>query len=193
MEQTKKLLTAKVISRVAEPIIWLPLMIWLVLKNIQLPEENRWLFYLLLLTFVFVIPFCYFMYLVYIKKEFDIDITQRNKRIGFTVKSMMSFAVALILTRYQSWELFKITLAVFLATASLILITLRWKISFHGGLNSLIFSTVNYLYHWRFWWLFLLLIPIGWSRLTMRKHNFSQFAAGVLVCTSIFFLVTGAL
>ncbi len=187
----KKQFAARIISRATEPLIWLPLMIWLVLHNVNLPARQQVIYYPILLLFVFVIPFGYFVYLVFVKKEFDLDISQRKKRIGFTLKSMVSFAVAVAITFFLNRELFIITSAVFLSTLGLVLITLRWKISFHGGLNTLIFYTVNYLYNWRFWWLFLLLIPIGWSRLVMKKHNLDQFLAGTALCAAIFFLVTG--
>lgn len=185
-----RLFIAGVISRVAEPLIWLPLMIWQVLSHVSLPGDKKLIYYPMLLFFVFIIPFSYFMYLVFIKKEFDFDVTQRSKRVGFTLKSMGSFAVGLLLTFFMDRQLFVITGAVFLATLSLVLVTTRWKISFHGGLNSLIFCTINYLYNWHFWWLFLLLLPIGWARLTMKKHTVAQYAAGVALCTGIFFAVT---
>ncbi|MHB9093498.1 MAG: hypothetical protein ACYC21_02405 [Eubacteriales bacterium] len=190
ISDNKKSKAAEIVSRAAEPLVWLPLMIWLVLWHVNLPGEKRIVYYLVLLVFIFVIPFGYFMYLVFIKREFDLDVTQRNKRIGFTLKSMVSFAVAAVLTYFMNRELFVITSAVFISTLSLILITIRWKISFHGGLNTLIFCTVNYLYNWQFWWLFLLLIPIGWARLTMKKHTPAQFVAGVTLCAAIFWIVT---
>jgi len=185
-----RLLWARMISRISEPLIWLPLMIWLVVRHVDLPEAEQAAYYPLLLLFVFVIPFGYFMYLVFIKKEFDLDVTQRKKRVAFTLKSMVSFAVAVVLTFFMDRELFFITLAVFLSTLSLVLITIRWKISFHGGLNTLIFCTVNYIYDWAYFWLFLLLIPISWSRLVMKKHNLAQVVAGITLCAAIFFLVT---
>ncbi len=186
----KKLLAARIVSRATEPLIWLPLMIWLVLRNVNLPVYEQVIYYPILLLFVFIIPFSYFIYLVFVKKEFDMDISERSKRVGFTLKSMGSFAVAVAVTFFVNRELFVITIAVFLSTLSLVLITMHWKISFHGGLNTLIFYTVNYLYNWRFWWLFLLLIPIGWARLVMKKHNMVQFLAGTALCAAIFFLIT---
>lgn len=192
-DSSLKLKMAQVISRISEPIFWLPLMIWLVLGNMNIPRDKQVIYYPVLLIFVFVIPFTYFLYLVYIRKEFDFDITDRTKRIGFTLKSMASFAVAVALTYFMDKQLFILTMAVFFSTLSLVLVTLKWKISFHGGLNALIYCTVNYLYDWKFWWLFLLLIPIGWARLVMKKHDLSQLIAGIGLCTAIFTLVTGAL
>ncbi len=188
---SKALLAAQIISRITEPLIWLPLMVWLVLSNVSLPVHQQVVWFPVLLLFVFVIPFGYFLYLVFIRKEFDIDVTRRSKRVDFTLKCMASFAVAVGITLFLNRELFIITGAVFLSTLSLILVTIYWKISFHGGLNTLIYSTVNYLYDWQFWWLFLILIPIGWARLAMDKHNLSQYAAGVLLSAAVFFTVTG--
>ncbi|WP_418792109.1 hypothetical protein [Phosphitispora sp. TUW77] len=188
---TMAMLAATVISRITEPLIWLPLIVWLVLRKVSLPADKKEAYFSVLLLFVFVIPFTYFLYLIFVKKEIDIDVTQRSKRIGFTLKSMVSFSVAVGITFFLSRELFIITGAVFLATLSLVLVTLYWKISFHGGLNTLIYSTVNYLYAWEYWWLFLFLIPIGWARLTMRKHDLSQFVGGVLLSAAIFFIIIG--
>jgi len=188
---SRALLAAKIISRITEPLIWLPLMVWLVLRNVSLPVHKQVVYFPVLLLFVFVIPFGYFLYLVLIRKQFDVDITQRIKRVDFTLKCMVSFAVAVGITFFLNRELFIITGAVFLATLSLVLVTIYWKISFHGGLNTLIYSTVNYLYGWQFWWLFLILIPIGWARLTMNKHDFSQYAGGILLSAAVFFAVTG--
>lgn len=188
-----KLKIARVISRISEPIFWVPFMIWLVMRNMNIPQDKQIFYYPVLLIFVFIIPFAYFLYLVYIRKEFDFDITERTKRIGFTLKSMASFWVAVALTYFMDKQFFVLTMAVFIAVLALVLVTLKWKISFHGGLNALIFSTVNYLYEWKFWWLFLVLIPIGWARLVLKKHDFSQLTAGIVLCTGIFLLITGAL
>ncbi len=188
----QKLLIARLISRVTEPLIWVPLMIWLVLRQVNLSAYERRVYYPVLLFFIFVIPFGYFIYLVSIKKVFDPDISERSNRVSLTLKSMVSFALAVFLTFFMARELFIITGAVFLSTLSLVLITTRWKISFHSGLNTLAFCTVNYLYNWRLWWLFLLLIPIGWARLALQKHNLAQLIAGMLISAAIFLIVTGS-
>jgi len=143
-----------------------------------------------LLLFVFVFPFGYFLYLLLVKKEFDIDITERGKRLEYTLKSMISFGIGFSLTYFMDRELFIITGSVFLSTLGLILVTSRWKISFHAGLNTLIFCAVNYFYHWQFWWLFFLLIPIGLARIIMKKHTLAQFVAGIILCAVIFLSVT---
>lgn len=184
---------ANIVSRLAEPLFWLPVMIWLVVSKVSIPADKQLIFYPVLLLFIFVIPCVYFLYLIFVKKEFDIDITERSKRLEFTLKSMVSFGIGFILTYFMDKELFTITGAVFLSSLSLILVTTRWKISFHGGLNTLIFCTVNYFYHWRFWWMFLLLIPIGLARVIMKKHSPAQFVAGTVLCAVIFWSVAGFL
>lgn len=192
-KQKTLLLLANIVSRLTEPLFWLPVMIWLVVNNVRIPAGKQLIYYPVLLLFVFVIPCGYFLYLLLVKKEFDIDITERGKRLGYTLKSMISFGIGFILTYYMDQELFVITGAVFLSTLILIVVTARWKISFHGGLNTLVFCTVNYFYHWRFWWMFLLLIPIGMARLIMKKHSLAQFVAGTVVCGAIFLSVTSFL
>ena len=184
---------ANIVSRLTEPLFWLPVMIWLVVSKVKIPADKQLIYYPVLLLFIFVIPCVYFLYLIFVKKEFDIDITERSKRLGFTLKSMISFGIGFILSYFMDKELFTITGAVFLSSLSLILVTTRWKISFHGGLNTLTFCTVNYFYHWRFWWMFLLLIPIGLARIIMKKHSPAQFVAGTVLCAVIFWSVTGFL
>jgi len=184
---------AEIISRLAEPLFWLPLMIWLVLRRAQLPMREQVINYLILLVFVFIVPFGYFSYLVFVKKEVDMDFTVRSKRVGLIVKSMLSFTAAPIITLFIDRLVFVITTAVYLSTLGLVLVTLKWKISFHAGLNTLIFYTVNYLYDWRYWWLFFLLIPISWARLEMKKHNPAQLIAGVVLPSIIFMIITSIL
>lgn len=192
-KQKTLLLWANIVSRITEPLLWLPVMIWLVVSNTNVPVGKQFIYFPILLLFVFVFPFGYFLYLLLVKKEFDIDITERGKRLGYTSKSMISFGIGFILTYFMGRELFIITGAVFLSSLGLILVTTRWKISFHGGLNTLVFCTVNYFYQWRFWWMFLLLIPIGLARLIMKKHTLAQFVAGIVLCAAIFLSVTGFL
>lgn len=186
-------LLANIVSRITEPLLWLPVMIWLVVSNIRIPVSKQLIYFPVLLLFVFVIPFGYFVYLLLVKKEFDIDITERYKRLRYASKSMISFGIGFIFTYFMDRELFIITGAVFLSTLGLILVTTRWKISFHGGLNTLAFCTINYFYHWRFWWVFFLLIPIGLARLIMKKHTLAQFVAGTILCAAVFLSVTGFL
>lgn len=193
LNKTSSIQAAKFISRAGEPIIWVPFVIWLTLENVHINPEQKLFYFTALFFFAFLIPFIYFMYKVFLKKDFDIDITRREKRSGFILRSMISFSVAVGLSYFADRTLFIVSLAVLVSTLILVIITTRWKISFHGGLNTLLLMTVNYLYNWRFWWLFLLLIPIGWARLVLKKHDLGQFIAGTAVCATVFMLVTNVL
>lgn len=180
----------RIISRLTEPIIWIPLVLWIVLEKLQSSLGKIVNYYFITLFFFFIVPFGYALFVIFIKKDLDIDISDKSKRIKFAVLPMLSFAIGVTITYFIDKQFFIITLAAFMSTMLLVVITHLFKISYHSGLNALYFYVVNYLYNWHFWWLFLLLIPISWGRWTMKKHTIMQLFAGVIVSTFTFFLIT---
>lgn len=181
----------RLISRVSEPLIWIPLVLWFVLKKLSYPTEQVINDYLILLTFFFLIPLAYSLFIIFIKKDVDIDISDKSKRIKFALLPMASFAIGVGSAYFINKQFCVITFAAFMSTLVLVLITRRSKISYHSGLNAMYFCSINYLYNWSFWWLFLFLIPIGWGRWTLKKHSVTQLIAGIVASTSTFLLTTG--
>lgn len=56
-----------------------------------------------------------------------------------------------------------------------------FKISGHMVIATLAVSGVNLFFGLHFFWLYLLLIPIMWARLTLKVHTYSELLAGILL------------
>lgn len=180
----------RIISRITEPILWIPLVLWLVMSKLRFAPGQTVNDFFVALFFFFIVPLGYALFVIFIKKTVDIDISDKNKRIKFASLPMSSFAIGVVISFFINKQLFIIALAAFVSILALVAITYHSKISYHSGLNALYFCIINYLYNWDFWWLFLILIPIGWGRLATKKHNIVQLVAGGLVSALSFFALT---
>lgn len=180
----------RIISRISEPIIWIPVVLWLVMGKMRFTPGQTLNDYFVTLFFFFVFPLSYALYVIFITKAVDIDISDKDKRIKFALWPMFSVAIGVIITYFINKELFIIAIAAFTSTLVLLAITYHSKISYHSGLNALYFCIINYLYEWDFWWLFLILIPISWGRWALKKHSIVQLCAGVVASGATFFSVT---
>lgn len=181
--------TARIISRVFEPIIWVPLVVILSIYKVQATNTEKIYSTIVLLFFVFLVPLVYFLDSIFIKKTIDIDVTLRQKRKKILVIFSVSFLLGVLYTHFINQNIFLITLAVFFAFLALAVITFFWKISFHSGLNTILMLLVVHFYGLKFAWLFVLLIPIFYSRIALEKHSIWQLVAGFGVSFLVFSLV----
>lgn len=181
--------TARIISRVFEPILWVPLVVILSIYKVQATYIEKIYSTAVLLFFVFLFPLVYFLNSIFIKKTMDIDVTLREQRKKILVIFSISFLVGVLYTHFINQKIFLITLAVFFAFLALSIITFFWKISFHSGLNTLLMLLVVHFYGLKFAWLFLFLIPIFYSRLALKKHSIWQLLAGFVVSFAVFSMV----
>jgi len=82
-------------------------------------------------------------------------------------------------------------IAVIYALNSLVLaiISQWWKISVHTGTFASIATIAVIIFGPKFWWLYLILIPLAWSRIYRKRHSLWQTTFGALVTTVITLLV----
>jgi hypothetical protein len=180
----------KIISRATEPIMWIPFVLWLVMDKLRFAPEQAYNDYFIALLFFYIFPLGYALYVIFITKTVDIDISDQDKRIRFALWPMFSVLIGVVISYFINKVLFIIALAAFISALVLVTITYHSKISYHSGLNALYFCIINYLYNWEFWWLFLILIPISWGRWALKKHSIVQLCAGVVASGATFFSVT---
>jgi len=144
---------------------------------------------------VTVSPFLIFFPLIFFAASLklgwisDIDLSDRRERPYFLSVFLISLAAAIILLYFLDVPQKFLAYAVsgFVITIIAAVITLFWKISFHTAITSSVFAAIVILGGTRFLPLLLLIIPIGWSRLVLKKHTFWQVVGGTLLA----FLVTG--
>lgn len=133
-----------------------------------------------------------FIYAVYIwKKErrIDIDMTHREDRIVPLLLSCLGalFGSYLIQTRIHNSTLLLIGYVLVAMLALLTIVTFVWKISLH---TATLTGAVSLLVIFRgpeFAWLYLLILPVAWARLTLKQHTKAQLTAGAIVGAVITF------
>ncbi len=144
-------------------------------------EILSWLALLLPLTVV--PPLLYLFWLVHRGALEDIYMPERATRLRPLAVVMGWILFCLMLIRY--WEAPLLVEAFFLSALILIgilsLVTLFWKISFHGAtISAAATATVMVAGSWA--WPIILLIPlVGWARIRLERHTPRQVVYGSLV------------
>lgn len=181
MAKRKNSLVAGVISRIFDPVVEIPLAliiaVWWAVEN-----GFRWRFLVLLLMIDVLLPFMYFMHMLRKGEVKNWDIRDRKERIPLYLFTLIVHFIGLVLAWVLGKQSLLIVLVVFyLVAIAFLLITLFWKISIHAGVNSLLITFVNMITGWRYWWLYVVLILVGWARVRDGHHRWSQVIAGALV------------
>jgi membrane-associated phospholipid phosphatase len=145
----------------------------------------------LLLPLIIVPPLAYLFWLVHKGQLEDIYMPRRETRIRPLTVIMVWLLVCLGLIRY--WRAPQIVEAFVLVTIVLVgvlsLVTLYWKISFHGATISAA-ATATVMVTGSYAWPVVLLIPlVGWSRIRLKRHTPRQVIYGSLVGALIALIV----
>ena len=138
---------------------------------------------LLLMPLVALPPLGYIFWLVSIGQLEDIYMPERRSRLGPLTVLMVWLLICLGLMRY--WEAPTIVEMFVLATTVLVgilgLVTLFWKISFHGATITAA-ATATLLVAGSSAWPVMLLVPlVGWARVRLRRHTTGQVICGSLI------------
>jgi membrane-associated phospholipid phosphatase len=144
-------------------------------------EIFQWL--ILLMPLIVVPPLAYLLWQVYRGTLEDIYMPKRETRLRPLVVLMVWLLICLKLIRY--WAAPPIVETFVLATIILVsilgLVTLFWKISFHGATISAA-ATATLIVAGGSAWPIMLLVPlVGWSRIRLERHTPRQVIYGSLV------------
>lgn len=185
---------AEVISIVASPpLVGTVFFIFLLFKNSpDLSQGLRWL--------VGISPFLIFIPVLYLVISYrlgwvsDLDLSDRNERpLPLTVFIVgVGIAAFILYILKVPMDLYVYVLSGFIMLVVMTIITFFWKISLHTATLSSIFTAIVVLGGFKFLPFFLILIPVSWARVLLRKHSLNQVIAGLLVSTlctiSVFYL-----
>lgn len=171
-------IVAEIISRVLDPVWEIPGAILLAIA-FAVGEGLRWRFLGLLLFIDAVVPFIFFLMMLRHKQIVNWDMQKREQRLPIFVFTLLCHLAGLWLAH----ELGKTELVAVLGVFYVIgitfgLITLKWKISLHAGVNAVLFTTINIFYGWHYWWLYGLLALVMWARVYQKHHTWAQVVAG---------------
>lgn len=172
---------AGLISRVFDPVIEIPIALSLAVFW-AIDNGFRWRFLVLLLLIDALLPFMFFVHQLKKGEVSNWDIRDRRERIPlyfFTmIVHLIGVLAAFVLGKYALFQ----TLLIFYSVAIVFMIvTFFWKISIHAGINALLVTFVNYMLDWKYWWLYLLVLLVGWARVRDGHHRWSQVLAGALL------------
>ncbi len=180
---------AYLISRVLGP---LPLLIllWFVtaVKSGIGFWKALWVYPVILLATI-ILPTSITTFLVATKKVKDIEWSNLKDRQKYLPPlAIISIFLLLILTYWLTNQtIFHLSLLLSLIIAGMVLtwVIFNFKISNHLVIATVTFAGVNLFFHFKFWWLFILLIPIIWARYVLKMHTLAQLIWGFILPAAI--------
>lgn len=153
-------------------------------------EILLWL--ILILPLIVLPPLIYFVWLVHKGTLKDIYMPQREGRLWPLTVLMTWLLVCLGLIHY--WQVPVIVEIFVLATTVLVgvlgLITLFWKISFHGATITAAVTTTVLLAGYSAWPVVFLVPLVGWARVRLKRHTPRQVIYGSLVGAAVAVLLS---
>lgn len=183
-----KSIFAEVLSRLLDPVWEIPLALLLAI-GFAVREGLRWRFVGLILFIDAVVPLIFFLTMLYHKQIKDWDIQNRAQRIPLYLFTMICHLGGIWLAHELGRTQLVSILLVFYAVAVIFfVITLKWKISLHAGVNAVLFTAVNMFYDFKYAWLYILLCLVMWARVYQKHHSSAQVVAGALLGSGIVYL-----
>lgn len=130
------------------------------------------------------------------EQKIDVDVTNRADRpLPLLVASMGALlGGSLISSRFDIPGLLFISQTLVMMLLVLTVVTTVWKISIHASTLSALITLLVVLRGPELAVLYLLLAPVAWARVLLRKHSISQIIGGILlgvVVTYFCYLVLG--
>lgn len=173
---------AYIISRVFDPIIEIPLVLF-VLTWYSLTNGLRFRFLIFLFIFDALLPALYMLWGLWTKRISDWDMTKRKERAGIYRFVVLTHAFGVVYAFFLGKiELAAVLLIFWTLAAVFALITNYWKISVHAGVNGVILAYFNHFFGWdKYWWTFLVLLVVLWARVEIKKHSWSQVISGAML------------
>ncbi len=172
---------AEIVSRVLDPVWEIPAAILLAVV-FALEEGIRWRFLGVILFIDAVMPMIFFLTMLYHKQIRDWDIQKRTQRIPLYLFTLACHLGGLWLAHeLGKGELVNVLLVYYVTAIVFFLITLKWKISLHAGVNAVLITSLNMFYGWHYAWLYGLLCLVMWARVEQKHHNWEQVIVGAVL------------
>jgi len=181
MKNKAKNILAEVVSRVLDPVWEIPMAIAIAVL-FAVKEGLRWRFLGLVLFIDGVVPLIFFLLMLYHKQIKDWDMQNRKERVPlYLFTTICHLGGVWLAHELGKNELVSILLVFYGVAMVFLLITLKWKISLHAGVNSVLFTIINVLYGYKYLFLYVLLWPLLWARVYQKHHTIAQFVVGAIL------------
>lgn len=146
--------------------------------------------------FAVIIPGGYLLWLIEKKDIHDIHLSKRaDRKVPFILVGVSSTIGAIALALIGAARPVVVMGVAYAINALAVgFLTLLWKVSIHTALFSAVVTVIVILFGIKFSWLYLIIIPLAWSRIHRQRHSLSQAIGGALIAfvlTSLVFWLFG--
>lgn len=177
---------AELISIVLGPHILLPILALCVLFRTGLSSQQILLLAPILITLQVLLPIGYMYWAVKSKKAVSWDLPNMKERQPFMLMVFSAFLISFGFVYFFGNKLtFQIGIVFLISAAVMSIIGRFWKISLHSGLNTATAILVNFLFSWKFPFLYLLIPIVIWARYTQGRHDLPQLLGGAAISSII--------
>lgn len=158
-----------------------PFVFVIIALNVGLSRDKLTLLFPLVGFINIILPIFIFFWLKSLG-EFKSGMTRREERYRFFGLLAICYFISTIVLLFWGNNLsFVLNLILFILTATIWLVTFKFKLSGHMAWNGAMIFVINFLFGWSYFWLFLLLAIIGFSRVYLKKHTFEEVLVGAIV------------
>lgn len=180
---TKKI--AKLVSLIIGPGPWLSLLSLVFIFKTGLNKRQITILTPVLLNFHIFIPLAAY----YLTRKFlypkDPDFSNKKAKSGRLIvlaSSFFSYFLSLIIIHFLgNTFLFHLILILILLNAIILITTYFYKISLHVSMSTFALIMFNFLFNWKFPFLYLLIPLVAWSRIKLKKHTLDQVLAAFIL------------
>lgn len=184
MQKTDKHFIAEVISLLANPVVLVIASAAFVAYRFAdtTQEFVRWM---TVAVGLLLAPGLLYSVVTWIREgHIDIDISNREDRVVPLMLSTLGAVVAgYLMSRHgvTSQELLLMGNVLVAMLICLTIVTVAWKVSLHAATIAALSTLLTLFGGANFAWLFVLLVPVAWSRLFLKQHTPAQLTAGTLI------------
>jgi hypothetical protein len=184
-------LIANIISRCFDIDVVVTILLFICFFYARNSTHNPFLWLMIGLGILVVIPVVAALYLVKTKRVSDWDLSIRRERIEFiSLETIARLGLLLLASAFNAPMIFKVTFLILFAIEFVFsFITMFWKISVHAQLTTLLICYSVVFGGWKFAFTLIFLPLIFFARLYLKKHTPAQLLAGSAVtfvmCLSI--------
>ncbi len=180
---------ATIVSRVSDPMLVVAslIVITAITSGMAGPELVKFL--LLFFSISIIPPVTLLLWAVKTGRVTNWDVSDRRQRVRVLFVALLFIAVniALFQALRVPGPIIDLLAIFFLWYVGFFLLTLFGKISGHVGVATFASGIVYMYFGW--WWPFVFVPLIAWSRITLKRHSLGQVLAGAVYSGIIFLLL----
>lgn len=178
---------AKIISRVFDPIVIIPIMLTVAVFNALVNGERLHFLTFIIMLDVLLPGFVLFWFVQNKRIASGWDVTRRQERIPLFMFVTLAHLIGVIVAWF--WEnhpMAEYLTSFWLLTVIYLLVTLVWKISIHAGVISALATFLVLVHGPNYAWIYALVLVVIWARVVGQYHRLSQAIGGAIVPMVVF-------